>query len=153
MLLAESTRLLSRGHRLNTDSELRSAPRTFTSNVHRWYFHQCTTKALRFASYLKRKRAHEHRHTIKRFNDTTNSLLPSLSSILKQRRRYRALSLGGYFSSTCSNRLTLNEKVKKQLIVVNSALTFCAIWHYLLAFRWSAHSMHSEQAFAHCPHD
>ena len=40
-------------------------------------------EALRFASF-KRKRAYEHFHAVKRSNSTTNSLLPSLSSILKQ---------------------------------------------------------------------
>ena len=55
---------------------------------------------------LKRKRAHAQGCTVKYFPDTTNSLLPSLSSILKPRRRYHARSLGGYFSSTCLNRLS-----------------------------------------------
>ena len=58
---------------------------------------------------LKRKRAHGQSRAGKHDLDTTNSLLPSLSSILKRRRRYHARSAGGYYSSTYSNRMSQPE--------------------------------------------
>ena len=109
MLLAESTRLLSRGHRL-IDSEIRSASRTLTSNEHRWYYFLSICTRHSDSHPFNGSELTNIHHAMKRSNSTTNSLLPSLSSILKRRRRYHALSAGGYFSSTYSNRETLRAK-------------------------------------------
>jgi hypothetical protein len=108
--------LLSRGHRLFTDSD------TFSNadfNIQRMLLVLLSMLKKHSDSHpLKRKRAHAHFHAIKRSNYATNSLLPSLSSILKQRRWFHARSAGGYFSSTYLNR----GRIMKSRILVTFKL-------------------------------
>ena len=97
MLLAESTRLLSRGHRspqhytAASNKEIRSSGRLRNTLV--GTFHSISQRI----AFLFRKRAHDALHTDKL------SLAESFINP-KVRRRYHARSSGGYFSSTYSNR-------------------------------------------------